>query len=810
MSLRSSLSCALICLAALAGSLEAGDFPVKIVSARIGLPAAAREDGSTVTPIAKFASWAPVYVEVELSAPVEGGAELVIEAIDPDEINTSLAVPVNLSGAEVGSRISAAGRGAIGYIRPAGVGEVTITIRRAGSGPALSDPFRLQSVRPRDPLAYVVLSLGAGFQQFELPKAVGNNETNTALRGGRVELAELLDVDNLPDRWFGYETVDLVVLNTSPGHEQFLSRLFGETASPNHRAKREALLEWVRRGGRILISVGANASLAAKLPSLQEILPFRVNPSSPSRLTQSLVLSWNEGESTRTRTKTGALVVKSGQFPVADLSPGPSTAARVLIPTRDRLKSLNDVIAAQAPYGLGRVTILGFDLDRAPFTSLPERPEFWDWVLREGGANRASVGSDGKPRPGEYGPTEEEDEFAVALRTHNDTFAEVPVVSFGWIALLIVLYIVLIGPVEYFFLRRIIGRLELTWVTFPIIVLSVSLAAYFTADSLKGRELRINKVDVVDVDPVTQRVYGTTWFTLFSPRIETYTLGVTPAESWCADDEHSNITWSGAPRGGRANLLRRGYRYHEGEDGLENVPIQVWSTKAFVANWSGRMSSAASGSKMDSKLFESDLHHPPADPAAVIGSFVSRLPSPLLSDCVLFHAGQAYPLPGGTIRPGERVRVVLEKGFPASQWLQRESRLEEVLQRVPSYADRPGAARVPLQSAEAANTAAFDDTFPFWGGLFHESSLSYAEGVIPRNASLRRLDQSWRLDPSNVGEVMLVGRMATPSGPAEETLAGPNSPSRLWIAGVPGTGPRTPVPGTGRQETWVRVYLPVR
>ena len=110
-----------------------------------------------------------------------------------------------------------------------------------------------------------------------------------------------------------------------------------------------------------------------------------------------------------------------------------------------------------------------------------------------------------------------------------------PVVSFGWVALLIVLYILLIGPIEYFFLKRVLGRLELTWITFPIIVLTVSLAAYFTAYSLKGRDLKVNKIDVVDVDPASGESYGTTWFTIFSPRIDNYTIGVTPGEGWASD-----------------------------------------------------------------------------------------------------------------------------------------------------------------------------------------------------------------------------------------------------------------------------------
>ena len=181
--------------------------------------------------------------------------------------------------------------------------------------------------------------------------------------------------------------------------------------------------------------------------------------------------------------------------------------------------------------GWARITVIGFDLDRAPFAEDHQRLEFWDWVLRDCGANRASSGGDGKARPA-GALTEEEDEAAVAIRQHNDTFEGVAVVSFGWIAMLIVLYILLIGPVEYYFLKRVFGRLELTWITFPIIVLTVSAAAYFSADAVKGRELKVNKVDVVDVDPASGRIYGTTWFTVFSPRIDNYSIGVEPGERW--------------------------------------------------------------------------------------------------------------------------------------------------------------------------------------------------------------------------------------------------------------------------------------
>ena len=471
------------------GPTFARDFPVKVASARVGLPPANpgdRDESGQPAFVTRFGCWAPVYVELEVREAVSDPAELVIEAQDPDEITTTLVVPLNLAGRS--GVVSLADLGQLGYVRPAGVGEVTISVRAAKGGRALSDPFRLRSVRPRDPLTYVVLSLGAAPVGFELPKLPGAApESTPGIRGGRVVLAAITDVAQLPDQWFGYGTADLIVVHTDRGTVGFLDKLFGAASSPSEKRKREALAEWVRRGGRVVVAIGENAGEAGRWPGLTELVPFKINGAKEH---STLALYWGARESSQTSTFSAALVAKDGRFKIANLAPKGDRASRVLIPPPERRGEKDEIIAGQSAYGLGRVTLIGFDLGQAPFTDLPQRPEFWDWLLREGGANRASAGSEGKPKPGGSNLTEEEDEVSVALRTHTDTFEGVPVVSFGWIAFLIVLYILLIGPIEYFFLKRVLGRLELTWITFPIIVLTVSLAAYFTAYSLKGANSR--------------------------------------------------------------------------------------------------------------------------------------------------------------------------------------------------------------------------------------------------------------------------------------------------------------------------------
>jgi hypothetical protein len=789
-------------LLAVAGPAAAADLPVRITSARVGFPKVG-PDGS-INPadsVCKFGQWAPVYADLEVLGEVTGPAELVVETPDADGVTTSLAVPIRLTDLKPGQSAPAHKLGQMAYVRPAGgTAETTITVRGKDGRP-LSDPYRIPNLRTREPLAYVVLGLGSTLPGFDLPKPGGAADPAAPpgpLRNGRVELAAITNPDDLPKEWVGYEGADLVVLPTANAEfvDRFLLDSFGQFPA-GFNLEDTVLPDWVRRGGRLVIFVGANTAPLTKALGLHHMFPVSLRAGAPSRTVAQLPVYWAARETSQTTTL-NTVLRQPGGFPVANLQLRPGSPGRVVSPPPIRQTEGFEPVAVQVPYGLGKVTVIGFDLDRPPFTAYAGRADFWDWVLREGGANRASVGNEARPlAPSTSGPTGEEDEVAAAVRTHLDTFAGVPVISFGGVAALIVLYALLIAPVEYLFLRRVLRRPAWTWVTLPLTVLAVAAAAYVTAVRAKGTDLRVNKIDVVDVLPSVgggpARVYGTTWFTVFAPRSEAFDLDLTSSEGWDRIGL-GMVGWNGGPRGGRAGLLRRQYRYTDGlgdnTDGryvtrtLAGVPVSTWATKGFAGGWQGR-------STGDS-LVESRLEHPPGDPARVVGTFVNKLPVPELTDCVAFYAGQAYPL--GTILSGQEVRLVPDRGTPAAQWLQENGRLPELL------AAATGRAAAPARG------------LPLWGLLFHEAALRNDEGVIPRNASVRRLDQSWRLTPDNRGEVIVVGRAVPPPGPAADLFAGPTSPTRLWLHGSPGShvDQPPPVPGVGRQETYVRMYLPVK
>ena len=104
--------------------------------------------------------------------------------------------------------------------------------------------------------------------------------------------------------------------------------------------------------------------------------------------------------------------------------------------------------------------------------------------------------------------------------------------------------------------------------------------------------------------------------------------------------------------------------------------------------------------------------------------------------------------------------------------------------------------------------------FRLWPVLFNDAANEgdARSGAKLNNISLRPLDQAWRVAKPDFGEqAILLLRVATKEGPAEETTVSASSPSRLWLGKLPTSGEaRPPVSGTLKQETYIRVFIPVK
>ena len=93
------------------------------------------------------------------------------------------------------------------------------------------------------------------------------------------------------------------------------------------------------------------------------------------------------------------------------------------------------------------------------------------------------------------------------------------------IGALVFVYVLLVGPVNYFVLRA-VGRRALAWITVPVIALVASAGAYGTSVVTKGTSVLANEVSVIHVESGTDRAYQEEYTGILTPTRGDYLIGI--------------------------------------------------------------------------------------------------------------------------------------------------------------------------------------------------------------------------------------------------------------------------------------------
>ena len=174
-----------------------------------------------------------------------------------------------------------------------------------------------------------------------------------------------------------------------------------------------------------------------------------------------------------------------------------------------------ETLIANANRGLGQVTILGFNPEREPIRSWENRAWLWarladidsEWFVSE------------KP-PRDYGRMNVDGLYGMMIDSRQ--VSKLPVV---WLILLLIIYLVIIGPVDRIWLKR-INKQMLTWLTFPIYVIFFSFLIYYIGYRLRAGQLEINELHIVDVLPGDQvALRGRSYASIYSPSNKDYLMG---------------------------------------------------------------------------------------------------------------------------------------------------------------------------------------------------------------------------------------------------------------------------------------------
>ena len=251
-------------------------------------------------------------------------------------------------------------------------------------------------------------------------------------------------------------------------------------------AQRAAIAAWTHLGGQLVVSGGTSA--AQTVPGLAELLPVTVGALQPNTSTAALAaLVANTSNKLLPTTTVSAVTLQSGATKL----------------DRNSLLTAWDV-------GAGRVLFAAFDF--AALRTWAEEATLWANVLPI--TPRMAIGQ--------------------VFRSRNDNLLRdalnLPALrlpSIGLLLLLVSSYIIVVGPVNFLLLRR-LRRVELAWVTTPLLVLGFTAAAYGSTFVIRGVRPQITQFAIIQGYEGQTQGRLTAFLGVFSPQRHSYRLDFAP------------------------------------------------------------------------------------------------------------------------------------------------------------------------------------------------------------------------------------------------------------------------------------------
>jgi hypothetical protein len=246
-----------------------------------------------------------------------------------------------------------------------------------------------------------------------------------------------------------------------------------------------AMRGWIAAGGHLVIAAGtAGIGVLSGFPD--ELLPYR--PTATVNVAPALL-----------RDLLGGIPADAPDTPAMG---GSLRAGNALATSGDR------AIAAEMTYGSGQVTLLGVDPTTPWIAESTDTSGLWRRLLPARTAGGPVI-------------TGDDSQMLSAVQT----LPELALPPIGGLIVLLAIYIVLIGPVNYLVLRR-IDRRELAWVTMPALIAVFAVGAYAYGALSRGSELIVNEAAIVRGAPETTEGMAQVYLGVFSPTRGIYQLEV--------------------------------------------------------------------------------------------------------------------------------------------------------------------------------------------------------------------------------------------------------------------------------------------
>ncbi|MBC8114279.1 MAG: DUF4350 domain-containing protein [Candidatus Saccharimonas sp.] len=422
-----------------------------------------------------------------------------------------------------------------------------------------------QLPRPLEPGTRLVVTVGEphGFANSEMAT---EESTTVTPQAGKIDAVHVVaaSVGQLPVEALAYDGVSLLVLAGQV-------KLSPEQSS--------ALRDWIARGGRVVLSLPAEPGAASRmLDPLNAWLPVTL-ASEMNVVREFSSLEAYAGRNLR--------VPFAGRLFVPRVRIEQGT---VLAGGRD------DALLVRAPYGFGSVTVLALDLSQPPLSQWAGVSSLGHHLLGDVTSSE-DLGDAKMAKQAQLSSTGVTD-LATQLHAIQDTFDGVTRVSPWFVMGLLGLLLIVIGPLDYLLVHRLLRRPRATWVTFPLWVALAAVLASSGATHWNGIFFRMNRFHLINVDADTGTCRSRLWTNLYSP--VTMSLAAIQAEPVIfstAEDvaaRESRVGWSGIPEAAFGGMYREAgievgrSGYSQTPDSwLHDLPLVQWSSKSLLTEGAG-------------------------------------------------------------------------------------------------------------------------------------------------------------------------------------------------------------------------------